>query len=64
MNDEQYTALLKEQLGKYDDETRHLEFKSNYHQDRRKENVDVGLSSLELLELQRTNGSSTKNLVL
>lgn len=35
MNNEQYTALLKEQLGKYDDETRHLEFKSNYQDEDR-----------------------------
>lgn len=25
MNNEQYTALLKDQIGCYDDETRHLE---------------------------------------
>lgn len=35
MNNEQYTALLKEQLGKYNDETRHLEFKSNYQDEDR-----------------------------
>lgn len=35
MNNEQYTALLKEQHGMYDDETRHLEFKSNYQDEDR-----------------------------
>lgn len=35
MNNEQYTAQLKEQLEKYDDETRHLEFKSNYQDEDR-----------------------------
>jgi len=30
MSNKEYTALLKEQLEKYDDETRFLEFKSNY----------------------------------
>lgn len=35
MDNEQYTALLKEQLERYDDETRHLEFKSNYQDEDR-----------------------------
>lgn len=35
MNNEQYTALLKEQLERYDDETRHLEFKANYQDEDR-----------------------------
>ena len=35
MNNEQYTTLLKEQRNQYDDETRHLEFKSNYQDEDR-----------------------------
>lgn len=35
MTNEEYTILLKEQLTKYDDETRFLEFKSNYQDEDR-----------------------------